>query len=60
MRFRYKAATPDGSVSNGVLVGESREHIVGQLRALNQIPIRVDEAKPEKQARAFNLQLARR
>ncbi len=60
MRFRYKAATPDGSVSNGVLVGESREHIVGQLRALNQIPIRIDAAKPEKQARVFNLQFARR
>ena len=60
MRFRYKAATPDGSVSNGVLVGESREHIVGQLRALNQIPIRIDEAKPEKAARAINLQFARR
>jgi general secretion pathway protein F len=59
MRFRYKAATPDGSVSDGVLTGESREHIVGQLRALNQIPIRIDEAKPEKQARTFNLRSAR-
>ena len=60
MRFRYKAATPDGSISNGVLVGESREHIVGQLRALNQIPIRIDEAKPEKQARVFSLRSTRR
>ena len=59
MRFRYKATTPDGSVSDGVLTGESREHIVGQLRALNQIPIRIDEAKPEKQARTFNLRSAR-
>ena len=59
MRYRYKAATPDGSVSDGVLTGESREHIVGQLRALNQIPIRIDEAKPEKQARTFNLRSAR-
>jgi general secretion pathway protein F len=59
MRFRYKAATPDGSVSDGVLTGESREHIVGQLRALNQIPIRIDEAKPEKQARTFRLRSAR-
>ena len=59
MRFRYKAATPDGSVSDGVLTGESREHIVGQLRALNQIPIRIDEAKPEKQARTFKLRSAR-
>ena len=59
MRFHYKAATPDGSVSDGVLTGESREHIVGQLRALNQIPIRIDEAKPEKQARTFKLRSAR-
>lgn len=59
MRFRYKAATPDGSVSDGVLTGESREHIVCQLRALNQIPIRIDEAKPEKQARTFRLRSAR-
>lgn len=58
MRFRYKATTPDGSVSDGVLAGESREHIVGQLRALNQIPIRIDEAKPEKQARTFKLRSA--
>jgi general secretion pathway protein F len=60
MRFRYKAATPDGSVSDGVLVGESREHIVGQLRALNQIPIRIDEAKPEKTKRVFSLRSTRR
>ena len=59
-RFHYKAATPDGSVSDGVLIGESREHIVGQLRALNQIPIRIDEAKPEKPSGAFNLRSARR
>jgi general secretion pathway protein F len=60
MRFRYKAATPDGSVSDGVLVGESREHIVGQLRALNQIPIRIDEAKPEKVKRTISVRSSRR
>ncbi len=60
MRFRYRAATPDGSVSDGVLVGESREQIVGQLRALNQIPIRIDEAKPEQAARTFSLRSTRR
>jgi general secretion pathway protein F len=60
MRFHYKAATPDGSVSDGVLVGESREHIVGQLRAPNQIPIRIDEAKPEKTKRVFSLRSTRR
>jgi general secretion pathway protein F len=60
MRFRYKAATPEGIVSDGVLVGESREHIVGQLRALNQIPIRIDEAKPEKTERTFSLRPAHR
>jgi len=60
MRFRYKAATPDGSVSNGVLVGESREHVVRQLRALNQIPIRIDAARPEKQRRSLSLRPAKR
>jgi general secretion pathway protein F len=60
MRFRYKAATPEGGVSDGVLIGESREHIVGQLRALNQIPIRIDEAKPQKTKRTFSLRSTRR
>ena len=60
MRFRYRAATPDGNVSDGVLVGKSREHIVDQLRALKQIPIRIDEAKPEQAARTFSLRSTRR
>lgn len=42
--FQYKAATADGSVVDGVLSGNSREHVVEQLQAQGQIPIRVDES----------------
>lgn len=40
--FQYKAAMSDGSIVNGILTGDSREHVVAQLQALGQIPIRVD------------------
>jgi len=46
MRFEYKAAAADGSVVGGVLAGESREQVIGQIRAQGQIPIRIDEARP--------------
>ncbi|MCJ7592896.1 MAG: type II secretion system F family protein [Woeseiaceae bacterium] len=60
MRFRYKAATPDGVVSDGVLIGDSRDHVVRQLRALNQIPIRIDAAKAEKTQRKLGFRKSRR
>jgi len=42
-QFRYKAACSDGSVIDGILTGLDRDDIVQQLRALGQIPIRIDE-----------------
>jgi len=45
LSFQYKAATADGSVVDGVLTGDSREHVVAQLQALGQIPIRVDQSR---------------
>jgi len=41
--FQYKAATSDGGVVDGLLLAESRDHVVRQLRALGQVPIRIDE-----------------
>jgi len=41
--FQYKAALTDGNIVNGVLTGDSREHVVAQLQALGQIPIRVEQ-----------------
>lgn len=55
MRFEYKAATIDGDVTGGVIVGRNRAHIVEQLRALGKIPIRINEAKPAKSERPGSL-----
>ena len=41
--FQYKAATASGSIIDGTMTGNSREHVVTQLQSLGQIPIRVDE-----------------
>lgn len=41
--FRYKAACADGSVVDGTLTGPDRDNIVQQLRALDRVPIRIDE-----------------
>lgn len=43
--FQYKAATNDGNVVDGLLLAQDRDHVVRQLRALGQIPIRIDEAR---------------
>jgi len=51
MRFKYRAATAGGQVVDGVLSGESREHVVSQLRSLGHIPIRIDQAKATKTRR---------
>lgn len=49
--YLYKAATADGKVINGTLTGSSREHVVEQLQTAGQIPIRIDEAVADRQAR---------
>jgi general secretion pathway protein F len=49
-RYHYKASTADGVVVNGVLMGQTRHEIVEQLRAQNQIPIRIDEVSGDQPA----------
>jgi general secretion pathway protein F len=44
LSFHYKAATADGSIVDGTLTGDSREHVVAKLQSLGQTPIRVDES----------------
>lgn len=44
LNFRYRAATADGSIVNGTLSGDSREHVVAQLQALGQVPIRIEKS----------------
>ena len=46
-RYQYKAATADGAVVAGVLLGQTQREIVEQIRAQNQIPIRIDEVSGE-------------
>jgi len=54
--FRYRAATPSGSVRTGALEGESREDVVVQLRRLGLAPIEAvaatGAAKPAAAIRA--------
>ena len=54
--FQYKAATSDGSIVDGVLIGDNREHVVAQLQALGQIPIRVDQSISRSFTSPFKLQ----
>ena len=59
--FEYKAATADGGIVNGVLVGSSRGEVVEQLQTLGHIPIRIDETtrqpKTEKKYRIRRQQI---
>jgi len=60
IRFRYKAAGSDGSVIDGFLIGEDRDHAIRQIRALNQIPIRIDEAQADRSRNRLRLRQKRR
>ena len=42
--YRYRAATPSGSVRTGALEGDSREDVVAQLRRLGLLPIETTPA----------------
>ncbi len=42
--FRYRAATPAGTVRSGALEGTSREDVIAQLRRLGLLPIETTEA----------------
>ncbi len=58
--FRYKAACTDGSVVDGMLSGLDRDDIVRQLRALDRVPIRIDEADSQARRPRSWLRLSRR
>jgi len=49
LTFEYKAATADGGIVNGVLIGSSRGDVVEQLHALGHVPIRIDETTRQSQ-----------
>jgi general secretion pathway protein F len=54
--YRYRAATPSGSVRTGALDGDSREDVVVQLRRLGLLPIETTPAtgaaRPDAAVRA--------
>ena len=54
--YRYRAATPAGSVRTGALEGESREDVIAQLRRLGLLPIETTPAtgaaRPDATVRA--------
>ena len=58
LSFHYKAATADGSIVDGTLTGDSREHVVAKLQSLGQTPIRVDES--DQRSTRSPLQLRRK
>ncbi|HWZ59443.1 MAG TPA: type II secretion system F family protein, partial [Gemmatimonadaceae bacterium] len=43
-RFRYRAATPDGHVIEGLMQAGSRQAVLDGLRRQNLYPVRIDEA----------------
>ena len=53
--YRYRAATPSGSVRTGALEGDSREDVIVQLRRLGLLPIETapatGPARPDATAR---------
>ena len=54
--YRYRAATPSGSVRTGALEGDSREDVIVQLRRLGLLPIETapanGAARPDATVRA--------
>ena len=44
VRFRYRAATPDGQVVEGVVQAPSRQSVLEDLRRQRLYPVTVDEA----------------
>ena len=51
VRFRYRAATPDGQVVEGVVHAPSRQSVLEQLRHQRLYPVTVDEATAAAGAR---------
>lgn len=44
--FRYRAATPQGKIVEGVAQGETRDRVLADLRAKSLLPVEVTEAGP--------------
>jgi len=62
MNFEYRAACADGSVVvvAGSLTGINQRDVIRQLRALGQIPIRIDESTQNSRPKSSRLSLRRR
>lgn len=58
-QFRYRAATPDGHMVEGVMHAPSRQSVLDGLRRQQLYPVRVDEA-PAAVASSAGRRLARR
>jgi len=58
--FDYRAACTDGSVVAGTLSGTNQQDVIRQLRALGQIPIRIDESTQDKRTGSSRLSVRRR
>src|SRR5207247_2489225 len=52
VRFRYRAATPDGNVVEGLVQAPSRQSVLDELRRQHLYPVAVDEAATADAARA--------
>jgi general secretion pathway protein F len=50
-RFRYRAATPEGQVMEGVVHAPSRQSVMEELRRQHLYPVTVDESTPTGAAR---------
>jgi len=55
LTFNYKAATIDGNTVSGVLCGNSRSDIAGQLHALGHTPIHIDETEVRAEGKRTRL-----
>ncbi len=52
VRFRYRAATPDGQVVDGIVQAPSRQSVLEELRRQHLYPVTVDESPALGAARA--------
>src|SRR5438128_3819728 len=60
VQFRYRAATADGQVVEGLVHAPSRQSVLEQLRHQHLYPVTVDESTPAGGARVGGRRLGRR
>ena len=56
--YHYKAASPEGEVTEGEMEAQSRDAVIERLQALGYVPIRAEErgeAKPDRSRFSFKL-----